>query len=80
MSHCTKPQLLGAEVFIIVRLIQNKHYSNAGASAVRNKKAVLSGILQVLFSMVLCFFKNPTIAVEKPFFLNQIDYSYKDTK
>ncbi|PWD81784.1 hypothetical protein DC083_00900 [Ignatzschineria ureiclastica] len=43
---------------IIVISVQNKHYLNAGASAVKSEKAVLSGILQVLVSLVLCSSKT----------------------
>ncbi len=32
--------------------VQNKHYLNAGASAVISKEAILSGILQVLFKTI----------------------------
>ncbi len=39
-------------MFFIVRSVQKKHYLNAGESAVRDKEAILSGILQVLFSTV----------------------------
>ncbi|WP_156923293.1 hypothetical protein WMO13_04315 [Ignatzschineria larvae DSM 13226] len=48
--------------------LKNTHYSNigskeahlnAGASVVRDKDAVLSGILQVLVSQILSSFKPP---------------------
>ncbi len=42
----------------IVRSVQNQHYLNAGASADRGKDAVLSGILQMLFSKIFVLLKS----------------------
>ncbi len=42
----------------IVRSVKNQHYLNAGASADRGKDAVLSGILQMLFSKIFVLLKS----------------------